>query len=199
MINSPRCDISVLTTTHSKGNFRSNIIAHLLKNNFKDLLPSNISKSILISRNAANLIVREIDEFRSIYEIFFFENLTYKAIEHDNSNHKILTSYRIPNNQASYLIFNYSNIPIQILTTTFLFNLAIFISSSLNAIIVKLFNHNIFGYQESQVKGWASIVIIISFGFLSITTMLFVGLKAFINEKRKIASSKRSSRKVYRF
>lgn len=178
------------------------ILLKSICNNFSIEKPANISKNMLMSRNSINWIVRDIEFLKSYYELFFYKNLSYETIPYGSVGElsdKGNDLYRSPEENRGYLILNYSNIPRNVLKITWLSNFIFFTIFSINAITVKVSQHDIFGTQQAQVKGWPTLVVLISFGFLTISTLLYVGLSAYLGElKKKRKNSNRSSRKIYR-
>jgi hypothetical protein len=178
------------------------ILLKSICNNFSIEKPDNISKNMLMSRNSINWIVRDIEFLKSYYELFFYKNLSYETIPYGSVGELSDIGndlYCSPQENRGYLILNYSNIPRNVLKITWLSNFIFFTIFTLNAVTVKVSQHDIFGTQQVQVKGWPTLVVLISFGFLTISTLLYVGLSAYIGElKKKRKNSNRSSRKIYR-
>ena len=197
-------DVAVLKIEekNSKKGFIDKIILKSISNNFSLSNIKNISKSMLLSRNSINWLVRDIELLKNYYELFFYKNLSYETIEYKSESEfdrKGDDIYYSPKEHRVYMVLNYSNIPRDILKVTWLSNFLFFTIFSLNAVTVKVSQHDIFGTEQVQVKGWPTLVVLISFGFLTISTLLYVGLSAYLGElKKKRKNSNRSSRKIYR-
>jgi len=177
-------------------------IAKQINSNLNEGNLAKITRNVLLSRTAVNWLVGDGIALKNYYEIYFCENLRYKFLENSgNTNDKNIEAknYKLPKSHAAYLLLNFSKFPSNILKVTFFSNLLFFILFSFNALVVRIFEKNIFGSQEVQVKGWATIVILISFGFLTVTTLLYVGLSTYIHDlSMKRINSKRISKKIYR-
>ncbi len=197
-------DIAVLKIeeNNSKRGFIDKILLKSISNNFSISNIPNISKSMLLSRNSINWLVRDIELLKNYYELFFYDNLSYETIEYISESEfdrNIEDIYYSPKEHRVYMVLNYSNIPRDILKITWLSNFLFFTIFSLNAVTVRVSQHDIFGTQQDQVKGWPTLVVLISFGFLTISTLLYVGLSAYLSElRKKRKNSNRSSRKIYR-
>ena len=173
------------------------LLLFFIKNNFHNVDPLRITKSILLNKTAYNFLASEASEIKNYFEIFFYNNLHYKMIFDLVADTKIM--YSPPKKHFRFLIFNYSNLPMTILSSMMVSNVIVFLLTSINAVLVNYQNINIFGESEEQVKGWASIVIMISFGFISTTTMLYLSLSDLMSDKKNKKRYRRSNQKIYRF
>jgi hypothetical protein len=169
---------------HQFESVRESILFKIIRKNTNGPLTKDICSELLISRKALNWILRDLSSARCMLEMFLIPGLTYTFIKSGPESQE----YKLSRPEYLGLMTRYTQIPIFGLKLSFLSTALVMVLTSLNALSVKLRSINLLNQVESQVPGWTTLVLLLSFGFTAVIYGLYISLRTIIYLAREQSS-----------
>jgi hypothetical protein len=165
-------------------NIREAILFKTIGKNSSEALTIHNCSEVLITRKALNWILRDLSSGQCMLEMFLIPGLTYDFVKADSNSKQ----YRLKRSEYSRLMTRYTQVPMNLLKACYLMTSFVMILTSLNALSVRWLGTNLLNQVETQIPGWTTIVILLSFGFTVTIYGLFISLRTIIYLAREQSS-----------
>ena len=156
--------------------FRTAIFFKLLRWRTNAPLTINNCSDLLITRKALNWILRDLSSAQCMVEMYLIPGLTFDFVK----TKIIRTKYKLSHKMYLRLLTRYTNIPLTTLKTCFSLTSLVMVFTAINALLVRWHEVNLFNKVETQVPGWTTLVLLLSFGFTVTIYSLYILLRTML-------------------
>ena len=157
--------------------WRTEVLYSLLRNRTRAPLSTRNRRELLITRKALNWILRDLSSAQCMIEMYLIPGLKFEFV----AAHSAQSGYKLSRSMSSRLLTRYTRVPLKILKGCFFVTSLVLAATSLNAVSVRLRGLNLLNGVETQIPGWTTLVLLLSFGFAVMIYALYIILRTILH------------------